>query len=88
MSIKVGDSITFKNGDIYIVEKGLTSYYLKNKYGYNDDIFKDFKIINKYEFASKIYGYETRCGDFPFSESLEDLERIINKLKEISEYVN
>ncbi len=59
-------------------------YYLANikTYNNNDIVFQKLKIINMRNFVQSVYGY-TSSGRFPYAKTLEDLNKMIDKLQEL-----
>ncbi len=85
--IVLGEHITFtiKHYHLRYVVEGTTGLYFlkKDSQTYNWEVFDRLKIINRYEFASNVYGYEAIKGGFPYARTLEDLNRLICKLQEM-----
>lgn len=88
-TITLGQIIDFSNNKFtfpqYVVDDSCGKYYLQNKGGgHNSNILSalGFGTDKKHQFVESIVGYPTD-GDFPETKSLEDLEKVINKINEM-----
>ncbi len=96
--VRVCDVIIFRFNRVYIkysvgysVNEISSGYYLKNcGLNSNGEIFEKLRIIDRYKFASEVYGYELNIGTFPYSKkefpyakTKEDLVKLINKLYDV-----
>lgn len=58
------------------------SRFLDNETGHNAEIFAQLAIPSPHGFCSRIYGYKTMSGDFPYSEARDfsGLTRVVYEL--------
>jgi len=82
MSIKIGDRINLYEieYEVYKYKYSDDCYFLQSCYDYNGAIF-DKLDIDKESFTKTVLGY-CLSGSFPECKTLEDLEKLINALKE------
>ena len=91
LTVKINDNVEFlvdQETISYRVDNDGDGYYLFHRSKCNDYIFDKLKICNKRIFVENIVGYTVeQSNPFPCVETLEDLAKVINTLKNYTKNV-